>query len=811
MKARNKTKKVLSLLLATVMVLTLIPVSALSVFATTTALSLDNYDTQTEFIINTLDDWNTVAAATDKDFAGKTVKLGTDISGVTTTLFNNFAGTFDGGTAKIVGANVSGNAIIAKTLTDGAKVQNVIFSGATLTNTTTMTGLITGKITGGALVSNVTLDGNITVTGTTDMGGVVGCIEFSAGEQSVEVSNIHVLGTVKLQTSITATADNTKTQMAFVVCAVGHKNDTQLTIKNVSFDNDEASLRLSGVDSAGAANGLGGVLSLTWNNGGEGNTLIENVEVQNTTLFADKNDARLGVGGVVAKHGCGTLQLKNIVLNGLTIYQSGWHLAHGGVIGTLVSDCTIDGITSVNKINFVEKGMEQGGLGGLIGTYYPANTDTKLEINNVSLKHLDINMKNWNNRNWTTSAGYCTTAAGGLIGIYEPKDATSISMKNIAIGGTMDITVYGTNATFGSVGGVIGIVTKGNSGKISIENLETALTINNQIASSGFGTGAVIGSFGLNAVHGALYAKDSELVLKNAVIGGSVTGRSNGGVGGVIGYSNNCASKITMDNVLISANIVGESGTCNPVSGQPNTYDAPEGLVIGGGNKLGVTVNMLNCSAVGTTDICGDLGTEKGYVWNGTAYEQTGATITLNGKAYTATTDFSGAFNLQRDSLAQVTALEAPKMVQYTDAGFVKKVDGHLAGDYEQHTAEYGEEGAKKFDIRFITVTHVDVTEGYTVNIKAKTADKTLLFKDLPCEAYTTLTAYGENGLAMYDKTPADLGGRGFIAVLMTDIPAGVAYEFEVTVSYTTASGITMTDVNTLYVSADGTFSSTPV
>lgn len=71
---------------------------------------LDNYETQTVFEIDSLEDWNAIAAATDKDFAGKTVKLTADIDAKNAnlpTLFTSFAGTFDGNDKTIKNAKAS--------------------------------------------------------------------------------------------------------------------------------------------------------------------------------------------------------------------------------------------------------------------------------------------------------------------------------------------------------------------------------------------------------------------------------------------------------------------------------------------------------------------------------------------------------------------------------------------------------------------------------------------------------------------------------------------------------------------------------
>ena len=96
MKAKIITQKALSLLLAAVMVLALIPASVLSVFATEAqTINLSNYDGDTQFVVNNKADWDAVFNS-GKNFDGKTIELGANISGVTFRLTTDFAGTFDG-------------------------------------------------------------------------------------------------------------------------------------------------------------------------------------------------------------------------------------------------------------------------------------------------------------------------------------------------------------------------------------------------------------------------------------------------------------------------------------------------------------------------------------------------------------------------------------------------------------------------------------------------------------------------------------------------------------------------------------------
>ncbi|MBO5938113.1 MAG: hypothetical protein J6Q82_01250, partial [Clostridia bacterium] len=159
---KTTIKKVLSLIVVLVMLLTMIPAGMISVSANEApTINLGNYDTAEEYVIMNLADWELIAAS-DKDFAGIIVKLGADIDageytellhpdwftpegvharrnggkptsgfdrakefGATfPTLFKNFAGTFDGQGYTIKNARVDEGLIVVNAL-DGAEIKNV--------------------------------------------------------------------------------------------------------------------------------------------------------------------------------------------------------------------------------------------------------------------------------------------------------------------------------------------------------------------------------------------------------------------------------------------------------------------------------------------------------------------------------------------------------------------------------------------------------------------------------------------------------------------------------------------------------------
>ena len=80
MKAKLSIKKALSLIVALVMLLTMIPVGMISVSADEPTIDLSDYEFTSEYVIMNVEDWILIAReAQDKDFSGKTVKLGADL------------------------------------------------------------------------------------------------------------------------------------------------------------------------------------------------------------------------------------------------------------------------------------------------------------------------------------------------------------------------------------------------------------------------------------------------------------------------------------------------------------------------------------------------------------------------------------------------------------------------------------------------------------------------------------------------------------------------------------------------------------
>lgn len=914
MKANSTMRKMLSVLLATVMILTVLPMGAVIAFAEEADgnLTIGASDAAgTVYTIYGTADWATVAAASaaGNTFAGMTVKLGKDMAGTAespltlATLFTNFSGTFDGNGKSVSYANVTGRAVIAGNVASGqAIIQNVTISHVTFSATANESGVIIGVLSGGtakATIGNVTVNECIVdATGGSyeKIGGLVG---NTASGSELTVNNCSVKATVKasgwqstlgigaangaIYTNTDSTDSVIRLSGQVVVSGSGAQrfaaflgsrnmssqpceltriqvegftlcsNFTLTTDNNNDIKNVGALIgyvataakgaitvkdcRIKNADIKGGE-AVGGAIGYL-----EGNTdvdvTVDGLTVQNT-IFTGTRKSVYGVGSVLGRvKDCKTLTVKNILLNDITVTASDTNDDQkyiGGVIGVLFSGnaCTVDGVTTLGALK-VTGTLHWGGYGGVVGQYEPSASDASLTLKHLNMTHLDMDVsfgKGLPNDN--TATGNISRewmGVGGVVGFYKAKGASALHITDAKLDGTVDTAKCGTGA--GATAGVIGYVTEQEAyaykaydkyaGTITIARLEMLIDITSTVTANGAGTAALIGNYGQNVKGDGsrmpdLKAKDAVLTVKDVYIGGDVTGSTYRGVGGIMGWASFASSTVTVDRVIFAGTLT-------------NTTEAGrEGLLVGRGLRLGMNVTMKNCSSVSDNAVLGgDLGEQNGWIYDteSTSYQMTGATLTLNGITYTAVTtleinaqnaetkQFRNLFNLQRDSVITVTAAEAASMVNRDSAsGWITSVDGHLVGNLEQHTASYEKNGKQVYDIRFITLVHAEAAEGYSVTIRAKTTeiddDNDILFANLACDSYVTLLGY--EGLVRYEYTPAQLNGKSFIAVVLTGIPAGVAYDFEVTASYTTESGVVMTDTTrTLHVSADGVFGSAPI
>jgi len=238
MKAKLSIKKALSLIVVVVMLLTMIPVGMISVGADEPTIDLGNYDYATEYVIMNVEDWLLIAReAQDKDFSGITVKLGADLDfgGYTTiwdeahapatgefpnaqydgtkpssgneiareyaatvpTLFNNFAGVFDGDGYTIRNAKFEEGGIARKAL-DGAEVVNVTFENVSVTDFYDYFayGIVVGHVAGSFWMENVHVVDSAVYANTFNtfhFGSGAGMIGLVSADEGVEGAYVGIM------------------------------------------------------------------------------------------------------------------------------------------------------------------------------------------------------------------------------------------------------------------------------------------------------------------------------------------------------------------------------------------------------------------------------------------------------------------------------------------------------------------------------------------------------------------------------------------------------------------------------------------
>ena len=648
-----------------------------------------------------------------------------------------------------------------------------------------------------ATLKNIQLLGTTTIQAKSTCAAVIGSPQTSAAGQYVTVDGVRLGGTI----SITA-GSATGALSGWNSFVAG----STLTVKNVSVL-DDATVTVTGV--SGTIGGLFGDLA------GGGVYELSNLSVKNTTATTTTGS----VGGVIgAVNNAAKLTVSNVELSNVTAKNTsvGDNTSYvGGVIGLLKakSDFSLTNIRSIGTVAVGGGMVGIGGYGGVIGWYEPS-VECELVLENIALTHLDmdtgyakgaLNAETNKNREWM--------GTGGIIGFYLAKAGSDLTMRNILLDGSVNATATGSGG--GSTGGLIGSVTEASAkthtaydqyaGTITIQNCEMLLDITSTVKSLYQGTAGLIGSYGQSVNNNwlpDLHAENAVLNVENTIVGGSVTAASQGSAA-VVGWVSFAGSAVNVKNTLFTGTV-------------STTNSTPSGLLFGRGLRLHLNVTLENCSSTSeVTYLAGDLGEQPGWVYNETdaKYELTGYTLKLNGVEYQGTTTidkntsdaeaqiFRCGFALQKDVVAIISAAEAEAMVAYAENGAIESVDGHLVGKYQQ-TASLNTE-TNTYSVRFVVLAHVADAASYQVTVLAKRASGDVLFDSLTCTPYDTLTGY--NGIATVEYDAVEMGGKKFIAVVINNVPAGEEIDFEVTASYVTESGITVTDVTrTAHFDANG-------
>lgn len=707
----NLFKQIFSAALIIAVLVTMIPFGAIAqetATVTPTEGFLDNYDAETEFVIDSIEDWYAVSNATDKTFEGKTVKLGADIDGnnaETPVLFQIFKGTFDGQEKTVKNMTVTGDALIARNVTKGTiknlKVENVhLTCNAKVTNVTGEAnvasnegyGIICGRFSGTAeniIVSGSSVDSaeNRDITG----GGIL----FGTF-QSAQVSTV-------TNCTVDTCTGNFRAAGGGIVGAFRTASQISgCTVKNSIF--------------TGWFQGLGGIFGKT--NGGADPTVIgctvENVQVN---PVSGSNESMLGVGLI---GGC----------------------VRGNGNGITVKDCKVSGsiTNTVSDKDFM--------CGGLLG--YANVADNKV----LALENNTVNVT------ITTVKGH----TGGLLGAFNP-EAGQVNSKKSSILNISDCSVTGSMITTADgaygVGGAFGYCHYVDSAyTVSISRFESTLNISRTGAWTNHGAGGVIGIFGV-ATGGkpACYNMPAAVTIEDCYIGGSIAREGANSVGGIFGYFGAGGSTTTVNNVIIAATF--------PKNNNGATNANTAGLIVGRSMRCSNTkMAVTNCST--TNDL-----TQFPFSSNFMSIEVNGK---VPEKDYAAYSD---------DSIRKITPEQAAGMVKKNaETGFITDVLSHVnATHYQLSDVSDG-----KYNVRFVLTSIPTVAKeaGITVTVKDAEGNVVREFTSNALAFYDSLTGSTEYGVEEYKAS--DYGANRFLAVIITNIPVGAEYTFEVVPYYVTVT-----------------------
>ncbi|MBQ8849068.1 MAG: hypothetical protein IJ011_01890 [Clostridia bacterium] len=146
-------------------------------------------------------------------------------------------------------------------------------------------------------------------------------------------------------------------------------------------------------------------------------------------------------------------------------------------------------------------------------------------------------------------------------------------------------------------------------------------------------------------------------------------------------------------------------------------------------------------------------------------------------------------------SVAYITEDRLSQIVKYDANGFISSVSDHLMAGYVQDNVADNATltASDTYAIRFVALCQLEnaTSAGMTIVVKDPTTGAVIkTFDTSACEFYDTLTAFDADGAQIAEYSASDYGASKFAAVIIKGIPAGAAYDFEITTHYTTEAGI---------------------
>lgn len=398
-------------------------------------------------------------------------------------------------------------------------------------------------------------------------------------------------------------------------------------------------------------------------------------------------------------------------------------------------------------------------IGGLIGRYEgKSGTDCTLNINNV---YVDVTGSSQN--------------VGYIFGHSDARSGISINVNNSTFTGTLT----GTNRA-GLIGHYQTDSNDGSNNTITIRNTKVLGTIN---VSGSAHAGMLFGHIGSNGRAAATTLVENTLFDGKIIVAEGFAGEC-GTIFGDYFYNTKADGAVQFNNCVFATELEGAGAPAKAVlvnSYYENTATQADNYI---------NVNFNNCVttyAEGTYDFVAVKSvTHSADVANSLIM------VSVNGgETVTVEKDTSAVYPADDSILTVDNSID------------LTKVKGQLDSAYAQVAAPYGD----TFAVRFITASLVDTD----------TAEISVVFKDVngevvktfdsanfgDVEAYDKLTAYNKEGATINSYEAKDFGAQKFFAFIIRDIPVA-AYTVEVTASYVTEGGVTITDASTFVFDANG-------
>ena len=536
-------------------------------------------------------------------------------------------------------------------------------------------------------------------------------------------------------------------------------------------------------------------------------------------------------GGIlIAEAVDGSLSILNVHVNGTLTTTQGGMGRHGALVGLVnpatainvsVKNCTVDATVSTS---FTYSNAANGrlvGAGLMFGHMELANVTapTSVLVEGCTVRG---------------SVSVPVDIAGGVAGrVMMPNyDNCTVTVKDTKVNATLSTTVGGLRHT-GAVGGVIGVLSNDTrvwgtftsiaKGSVLLENVkvEGTFTCGTTGGSLGGIIGATYGGFGTESVTDPF---DVDVTVKRcevlSTLNGNSTMRRGGqltGMWGAVGWTNgdgHHTGVLTVEDSFFGGKIVGPIGT----EAGKNGFGGLFGTI----GYHEATINVMNCAIVTAFEnvdagaIAGVVKTDyilrrrtiinvQGCLTNYTGTPGVDFYLVKNENVSggTSKTVYNGVEipegKYSDASLLQCTDDLLATMIVRNANGDIVSVSGALIGGYEQHTAKYTVtpaegESYEAYSIRFIALSLIEkpLNAGIQIVVKNDGGEVVKTFDTTECKAYDTLTAYAPTGDPMPSCKASDYGANLFVAHVITNIPTGAAYIYEVTPHYEMANGTTV-------------------